>query len=79
MLRPFLRRAHRSYHAAMPIGVGFESNGLPVVQCRFDRGPRGRAAEKLQNVAAMMREIHVQAHEAIAGAIDAEQRIEDGR
>ena len=78
MACPFVRRAHRGHHAAVPISFRLESDGFPVLQCRFDRGARRRAAEKLQNIVAMMRKIHVQPDKAsIAGAIGAEQRIAD--
>ena len=78
MACPFVRRAHRRHHAAVPISFRLESDGFPVFQCRFDRGAHGRAAEKLQNIVAVMRKIHVQPDEAsIAGAIGTEQRIAD--
>jgi hypothetical protein len=44
MACPFVRRAHRRHHAAVPIGFRLESDGFPVFQCRFDRGARGRAS-----------------------------------
>ena len=73
---PFVRRAHRGHDAAALICFGLEGDGFPVAQRHFDRRTAGRAAKKLQNVAPVMREIHVQPHEpSIAGAIGAEQRI----
>ena len=62
----------------MPVSLGLESDGFPMLQCGFDASTSWRAAKKLQNVVAVVRKIHVQPHKAsVASTIGAEKRIAD--
>jgi hypothetical protein len=80
MLGPLVRRPHRSDDAAALVSRRLKGDRIPFVERVLDRSPRRHTAEKLDDALAVVREIHVQPHEAaVSRAVGAEQRIAESR